>query len=46
MLKILSLAVLAVGFLVVSVSASDAHSGGKDKQGCHMNRKTGVRHCH
>lgn len=23
-----------------------AHSGGTDKQGCHMDRKTGTRHCH
>jgi hypothetical protein len=46
MLKMLSLAVLAVGFLAADVSAGYAHSGGTDKNGCHMNRKTGVRHCH
>lgn len=23
-----------------------AHSGGTDKNGCHVNRATGVRHCH
>lgn len=23
-----------------------AHSGGTDKNGCHVNRKTGERHCH
>ncbi|MCG5263359.1 MULTISPECIES: YHYH domain-containing protein [Burkholderiaceae] len=23
-----------------------AHSGGTDSQGCHMDHKTGIRHCH
>jgi len=22
------------------------HSGGTDSQGCHVDRRTGVRHCH
>ncbi|MBD9405900.1 YHYH domain-containing protein [Acidovorax sp. ACV02] len=26
--------------------AVHAHSGGTDKQGCHMDSKTGIRHCH
>lgn len=32
---------LIVGFAVVN-----AHSGGTDSSGCHMNHKTGVYHCH
>ncbi len=23
-----------------------AHSGGTDSMGCHVDRKTGIRHCH
>ncbi|WP_227461464.1 YHYH domain-containing protein [Cupriavidus pauculus] len=23
-----------------------AHSGGTDSQGCHIDHKTGIRHCH
>jgi hypothetical protein len=30
---------LATGFVL-------AHSGGTDKDGCHVDRKTGYRHCH
>lgn len=26
--------------------AATAHSGGTDSNGCHMNHKTGVYHCH
>ena len=26
--------------------AAPPHPGGLDASGCHMNRKTGVRHCH
>jgi len=25
---------------------ADAHQGRTDKNGCHMDRKTGTRHCH
>lgn len=31
---------------LLCVSLAHAHSGGTDKQGCHMDRKTGTRHCH
>lgn len=36
---------LAVLILASPVVVS-AHSGGTDKNGCHVNRKTGERHCH
>ena len=32
-------------FMLAS-SVSYAHSGRTDKNGCHMDRKTGTRHCH
>lgn len=35
--------------IIVSVLASSfsyAHSGRTDKNGCHTDRKTGIRHCH
>jgi len=38
------LAVLAL--LTASLSPAFAHSGGTDKQGCHVDHKTGQRHCH
>lgn len=25
---------------------ANAHSGGTDKMGCHVDHKTGIRHCH
>ena len=34
-----------VFFGVVSVTAV-AHSGGTDAYGCHVDSKTGIRHCH
>jgi hypothetical protein len=39
---------LAVIFAVCSFLATPAaaHPGGKDKNGCHTNRKTGEYHCH
>ena len=30
-------------FFVTNVTA---HSGGTDANGCHINHKTGIRHCH
>lgn len=36
---ILSLALLAPAAVV-------AHSGGTDSAGCHVDHRTGVRHCH
>lgn len=38
-------AVLVAVMLLTSVAAS-AHGGRTDKNGCHMERKTGTRHCH
>jgi hypothetical protein len=36
-------------FLALSLLASAAamaHSGGTDSQGCHVDSRTGLRHCH
>jgi hypothetical protein len=39
--------VAAVVVLFTSVGGTlFAHSGGTDANGCHMNHKTGVYHCH
>lgn len=32
--------------LILVCGFANAHSGGKDAQGCHTNRKTGDYHCH
>ena len=36
--------------LAIIVAASSAlafaHGGGTDSQGCHVDHKTGIRHCH
>lgn len=32
--------------IVVAASLAQAHSGGTDAQGCHIDHRTGVRHCH
>ena len=45
MKKIIAAAVLAV-FGVIATAPVWAHSGGTDKNGCHMDRKAGTRHCH
>lgn len=39
----LTLAVLSLSFVAEDVFA---HSGRTDKNGCHMDKKTGTRHCH
>lgn len=46
MKKLFAAATLAM--LSLSFVADDAwaHSGRTDKNGCHMDRKTGTRHCH
>lgn len=31
---------------VILLLASAGHSGGTDANGCHRDRKTGIRHCH
>lgn len=35
-----------MAFLVAVPVTVSAHSGRTDKNGCHVNRKTGERHCH
>ena len=37
---------LTAFFLVAFFAAAFAHSGGTDSQGCHVDHKTGIRHCH
>lgn len=32
--------------IFMAVGFAHAHSGGTDKNGCHMDHKTGIRHCH
>ncbi|QTC90444.1 excalibur calcium-binding domain-containing protein [Brevundimonas goettingensis] len=40
-----SLIIVAALLTVVPASAS-AHSGGTDREGCHRDSRTGIRHCH
>ena len=37
---------LLLGALVVSAGVAFAHPGGLDKNGCHVDSKTGKQHCH
>lgn len=37
--------IIAIALLFAS-SLALAHSGGTDSNGCHVDRKTGARHCH
>ncbi len=38
---------LAIGVALSLITAPVlAHSGGTDRQGCHVDHQTGVRHCH
>lgn len=37
---------LTLLLLTLASTFAQAHSGGKDKYGCHTDRKTGVYHCH
>lgn len=30
----------------LALAALDAHRGRTDKNGCHVDKKTGIRHCH
>lgn len=32
--------------MMLASSLAIAHSGGTDKDGCHVDHKTGVKHCH
>lgn len=38
--------VLLAALLLSTPGAADAHGGRTDANGCHMDRKTGKRHCH
>lgn len=38
-------ALLIAAALLASATVM-AHSGGTDKQGCHVESRTGIRHCH
>ncbi|MEG2582810.1 YHYH domain-containing protein [Comamonas sp.] len=31
---------------LLASAAAMAHSGGTDRQGCHVDSRTGLRHCH
>jgi hypothetical protein len=33
-------------FALCAVLGAQANSGGTDKQGCHVDHKTGIKHCH
>jgi hypothetical protein len=37
---------LVIFALFAATTLAQAHPGGKDKYGCHTDRKTGVYHCH
>lgn len=32
--------------LIIAAPVVVAHSGGTDKYGCHVDHRTGIRHCH
>lgn len=36
---------LVVAFALIA-GLAHAHSGGTDRQGCHVDHSTGIRHCH
>jgi len=50
LIKIIAAAFLAFMAPALAQAQPEAgvvtHSGGTDKNGCHVNRKTGERHCH
>jgi hypothetical protein len=39
-------AILLAVTLMITATSAIAHSGGTDANGCHLNHKTGVYHCH
>ncbi len=45
MKKIIAAITIAV-FGVIAAAPAWAHGGRTDKDGCHMDRKAGTRHCH
>jgi hypothetical protein len=42
MKKIITISLLLGAFVSLAMS----HSGGTDSRGCHVDSKTGIRHCH
>ncbi|HBD37284.1 MAG: hypothetical protein CL858_12890 [Cupriavidus sp.] len=40
------IAIILTAVLACASGSVWAHSGGTDSQGCHMDHKTGIRHCH
>lgn len=46
MKRIIIAAVLVVFSASLTAPGVWAHGGGTDKNGCHMDRKAGTRHCH
>jgi hypothetical protein len=50
MIKIIAAAFLAFAFMAPAQAQPEAgvvaHSGGTDQNGCHIDHKTGIRHCH
>lgn len=41
-----ALAAVAVIFAALSAAPAFAHGGGLDRDGCHVDRRTDVKHCH
>jgi hypothetical protein len=39
-------AMILMALLVFAAGSASAHSGGKDKNGCHHDRRNGTYHCH
>lgn len=37
---------LVLAITLLASAAATAHSGGTDSQGCHVDSRTGLRHCH
>lgn len=40
------LKVVLLVWLALWVISADAHKGRTDSSGCHIEKKTGIRHCH
>ncbi|AZO55668.1 YHYH domain-containing protein [Mesorhizobium sp. M8A.F.Ca.ET.057.01.1.1] len=41
-----TIATVMAALIFAFANNASAHSGGTDANGCHMNHKTGVYHCH
>lgn len=46
MKRIIAVTLFALAGLGLTTASAWAHSGRTDKNGCHMDRKAGTRHCH